>query len=124
MLEGVLEPAGGRVLTLGYHPSARAADMELIPKRRYRFMDLYFRGKGAFGTCMMRGSASTQVSIDYSSVPDCLRKLRLAFGLAPLFSLVCDNSPVFEGAPPPPTSWCAPRSGSVATPTAAAWCPA
>ena len=99
MLEGVLEPAGGRVLTLGYHPSARAADMELIPKRRYRFMDLYFRGKGAFGTCMMRGSASTQVSIDYSSVPDCLRKLRLAFGLAPLFSLVCDNSPVFEGAP-------------------------
>ena len=98
-LEEVLEPAGARVLTLGYHPSARAADMELIPKRRYRFMDLYFHGKGAFGTCMMRGSASTQVSIDYSSVPDCLRKLRLAFGLAPLFSLICDNSPVFEGAP-------------------------
>ena len=48
---------------------------------------------------MMRGSASTQVSIDYSSAPDCLRKLRLAFALVPLFSLMCDNSPVFEGKP-------------------------
>ncbi len=98
-LEEVLGPVGERALALGYHPSARAADLELIPKRRYQFMNLYFREKGSFGTCMMRGSASTQVSIDYSSVSDCLRKLRIAFALVPLFSLMCDNAPVFEGAP-------------------------
>ena len=53
------------------------------------------------GRCMMRGSASAQISIDYDSVDDCLHKLRLANGLAPIFALMCDNSPVFEGAPRP-----------------------
>ena len=98
-LQRILGPVGERVLTTGYHPTAQAAGMELIPKRRYQFMNLYLGAKSLFGPCMMRGSASTQVSIDYSSVPDCLRKLRLAFALVPLFSLMCDNSPVFEGKP-------------------------
>ena len=95
----MLAPHGERALTVGYHPSAKALDLELIPKRRYKFMNLYLGEKGPFGPRMMRGSASTQVSIDYWSTADCLRKLRLAFALVPLFSLVCDNAPVFEGAP-------------------------
>ena len=98
-LDDALAPHGERALTVGYHPSAKALDLELIPKRRYKFMNLYLGEKGPFGPRMMRGSASTQVSIDYWSTADCLRKLRLAFALVPLFSLVCDNSPVFEGAP-------------------------
>lgn len=98
-LEAILEPVNEQTTILGYHPKSRAMDIELIPKQRYRFMNEYLGKKGPFGVRMMRGSASTQVSIDYSSVPDCLRKLRLAFALAPIFSLVCDNSPVFEGAP-------------------------
>ena len=98
-LSDVLEPAGEKALAIGYHPSATARSLELIPKRRYQFMNLYLGAKSSFGPCMMRGSASTQVSIDYSSVPDCLRKLRLAFALVPLFSLMCNNSPVFEGKP-------------------------
>ena len=98
-LDDVLAPHSERALTVGYHPSAKALDLELIPKRRYKFMNLYLGEKGPFGPRMMRGSASTQVSIDYWSTADCLRKLRLAFALVPLFSLVCDNAPVFEGAP-------------------------
>lgn len=98
-LSDTLAPVGKRVLTLGYHPTATAMSLELIPKRRYRFMNLYLGAKGPFGPCMMRGSASTQVSIDYYSTKDCLRKLRLAFALVPLLSLMCDNSPVFEGRP-------------------------
>lgn len=96
-LRDIMEPAGVRVLERGYHPTARAAELELIPKKRYRYMDAHFARISDYGRCMMRGSASTQVSIDYTSVGDCLRKLRLAFALAPLFSLVCDNAPVFEG---------------------------
>ncbi|WP_080804063.1 glutamate-cysteine ligase family protein [Arabiibacter massiliensis] len=95
----LLEPAGERLLTLGYHPTAAARDLELIPKRRYQFMNLYLGEKDTCGPCMMRGSASTQVSIDYTSTADCLRKLRLAFALVPVLSLMCDNSPVFEGKP-------------------------
>lgn len=98
-LERILAPKGIRALTIGYHPTATARSLTLIPKQRYAFMNRYFEAIGPFGACMMRGSASTQVSIDYSSVEDCLRKLRLAYALAPLLALICDNSPVFEGKP-------------------------
>lgn len=98
-LDRTLSPTDVRVLTLGYHPTSRAADLELIPKRRYELMNRYLGGISPFGVCMMRGSASTQVSIDYTSVDDCLRKLRLAFALVPLLALLCDNAPAFEGAP-------------------------
>lgn len=98
-LGNLIRPVGQSILTTGYHPTARVKDLELIPKRRYRFMDFYLGDKGAFGPCMMRGSASTQISIDYFSVEDCLIKLRFANALVPLLSLVSDNAPVFEGKP-------------------------
>lgn len=87
------------VTTLGYHPTRRAIDLKLIPKARYRIMNEYLGAVSSFGICMMRGSASTQISIDYTSVDDCLRKLRLANAIVPIVSLICDNSPVFEAAP-------------------------
>lgn len=88
---------GMSALLLGYHPSAKAEDLELIPKRRYRFMNEYFAAIGPFGKRMMRGSAATQVSIDYSSVDDCLRKMRLASVLTPILSLISDNALRYEG---------------------------
>lgn len=95
-VRSIVGPVGQRVLTIGYHPTATAQSLELIPKRRYKFMNLYLGAKGPFGPAMMRGSASTQVSIDYTSVEDCLKKLRVAYALVPLFSLMCDNAPQFE----------------------------
>lgn len=97
----LIDPYGHRMLAVGYHPSAKVDDLPLIPKARYRFMDEHFAKIGHYGRCMMRGSASTQISIDYYSVEDCLRKLRLASVLAPLFALMCDNTPMFEGEPSP-----------------------
>lgn len=99
LLDTTLSSVDEKVILLGYHPTARVDNLELIPKKRYRFMDQYFRKIGPFGPSMMRGSASTQVSIDYNSVEDCLKKLRLAYALVPIFSLICDNSPIFEGEP-------------------------
>ena len=98
-LESLLKSVGERPLPVGYHPSARATDLKLIPKVRYDFMNAYLSAVSPFGPCMMRGSASTQVSIDFADEADCVRKLRLADFCVPLFSLICDNSPVFEGAP-------------------------
>ena len=94
----LLEPFGQRLIALGYHPRAKAGDMELIPKKRYQYMDAHFQAIGPFGRCMMRGSAATQISIDYFSEQDCLRKMRIASALVPAISLLCDNSPAFEGA--------------------------
>lgn len=97
VLEDALEGQGIDVLTPGYHPTRRAVDLHLIPKRRYAFMNQYLGAISMFGICMMRGSASTQVSIDYTSIDDCLRKIRLANACVPVLSLICDNSPIFEG---------------------------
>ena len=63
-------------------------------------MNLYLGERDIYGPCMMRGSASTQVSIDYTSTADCLRKLRAGVrALVPMLPLMCDNAPVFEGKP-------------------------
>ncbi len=100
-LNSILEPTNNKALTYGYHPTSRAADLELIPKLRYELMDAYFEGISDYGRCMMRGSASTQISIDYTSVKDCINKLRCACALVPLISLICDNTPKFEGSDSP-----------------------
>ncbi|MCL1847591.1 MAG: glutamate-cysteine ligase family protein [Coriobacteriia bacterium] len=98
-LDPLLEELGLMLLELGYHPSARAGDIPLIPKNRYHFMDEHFRDTGRHGICMMRATASTQVSIDYDSEEDAVRKFRIANALTPLFAFITDNSPVFELAP-------------------------
>lgn len=82
---------------LGYHPSKRAQDLEIIPKVRYALMNEYFLKTSPLGIRMMRATGSTQVSIDYDSERDCLRKLRLAFLCVPIFALLTDNTPYFEG---------------------------
>ncbi len=80
--------------TYGYQPYAKAADLPLIPKKRYEYMDAYLKRKGTQGIRMMRGSASTQVSIDYTSERDFVRKYQLAQTLSPIFALLTENTPV------------------------------
>ena len=96
-LNKLLSAQGMHALAVGYHPTARAQELSIIPKARYRIMDEHFKRIGPYGACMMRGSAATQVSIDYYSEQDCMRKLRLASALSPIFALMCDNASVFEG---------------------------
>jgi glutamate--cysteine ligase len=96
-IESVLAEYNYRLLELGYHPTASAHDIPLIPKNRYHFMDEHFKETGRHGICMMRGSASTQVSVDYQSEADAVRKFRIANAIGPLLAFITDNSPVFEG---------------------------
>ena len=100
-LDAILNPVGIKAETIGYHPTTSVVYLELIPKRRYEFMNKYLGSISKYGICMMRGSGSTQVSIDYTSVEDALTKMRLASALTPILSLITDNAPVFEGAPRP-----------------------
>ena len=87
---------GARLLSVGYHPTRRARELALIPKSRYDFMDRYFTHIGLHGERMMRASASTQVSVDFSSERDAVRKLRVASALAPVLTAIADNTRVFE----------------------------
>ena len=96
-LDPILEEYGLETPMLGYNPSAKAADLELIPKFRYECMTKFLGEQAYEGICMMRGTASLQVSIDFRHEADAIRKLRIAQILAPILALMCDNSPKFEG---------------------------
>ena len=92
-----LSERGARLVPLGYHPTCKAQQLALIPKRRYDFMDAYFAAIGSHGDRMMRASASTQVSVDFTDEADAVRKMRVAAALAPILSAIADNTPAFEG---------------------------
>lgn len=94
-----LESHGAKIVAAGYHPKEKALDLPLIPKRRYHFMDTFFKSIGTHGERMMRASASTQVSVDFVDEADAVRKMRVAQALAPILAALTDNTPVFEGEP-------------------------
>ncbi len=81
----------------GYHPYKKVSELSLIPKKRYDYMNRYFESSGTLGKNMMRATASTQIAIDYENESDFVEKYRLAYILSPVFALITDNSPVFEG---------------------------
>lgn len=98
-INALVNPHGIVLNALGYHPKCKAEDLKIIPKVRYHLMNEYFQRFSPLGIRMMRGTGSTQVSIDYHSVDDCLNKFRLAFCCSPIFALMCDNTAIFEGKP-------------------------
>ena len=95
----VLVDMGCELVAAGYHPRSRIDDMPLLPKKRYEIMEKYFKKSGLMGKNMMKGTAATQVSIDYKDESDFKRKFRVANVLGPLFSFICDNTKTFEGEP-------------------------
>ena len=95
--EDFLKERGFHLVNRGYHPFQKAESLELIPKKRYEYMNQYFEKTGTMGKNMMRATASVQVSLDYKDEADFVEKYRLACILSPIFALITDNSPVFEG---------------------------
>lgn len=87
---------GFRLLEKGVFPLIEngewtADSLPLIPKERYHLMDSYFAKSGRLGRYMMRATASTQVSIDFSSEEDALQKMRVLIKLAPITALLTEN---------------------------------
>ena len=98
-LKKVLTPYGYTYLAAGKQPVSKVRDLDLIPKERYVLMDRYFALTGTGGIEMMRGTCSVQVSIDYFSAEDFRRKIQAVSYYTPVFKLLMDNAPVFEGRP-------------------------
>ncbi len=72
-------------------------DIPLSPKKRYRYMDAHFRETGKYGRYMMRASASTQISVDYRSEEDLVRKLRILQKISPILMIIMENK-IREGS--------------------------
>ena len=96
MIEAALKNRGQALLAQGYLPKASAAGQPLLPKARYYFMDEHFKNAGTMGVNMMRGTASCQVSFDYTSQEDFIDKYRCACLVSPVLALMTSNAPVFE----------------------------
>lgn len=95
-LDPILDELNLELVESGYHPTAQAREIPLLPKSRYRFMNEHFAQTGKHGICMMRATASTQVSVDFKDQADALKKFKIANALGPLFAFITDNTPVFE----------------------------
>lgn len=85
------------LVSLGYHPASRIDSIALLPKPRYAIMEAYFRRLHPAGLYMMKGTASTQVSVDYRDLDDFNRKFQVANYLADALYALFDAAPVFEG---------------------------
>lgn len=94
----ILNQEGYFLTECGMHPLAycgekKAEDFPFFDKDRYTFMDKYFQKSGTLGQYMMRTTASTQISIDFSDEGDCMRKLRIFEILSPVLSLISQTRP-------------------------------
>ncbi len=98
-VDACLAKWGCRLVEKGYLPRGKADKQELIPKKRYQYMNEYFARSGKYGLNMMRGTAATQVSVDYAGEEDFVRKYELAYRLTPFLAWITDNVPVFENEP-------------------------
>ena len=93
--EPLFEARGYRIVARGLLPLVEQGldpdDIPLSPKKRYKYMDTYFRESGNYGKYMMRSSASTQVSVDYRSEEDLVKKLRILQKISPILMIMMEN---------------------------------
>ncbi|OJT27390.1 glutamate--cysteine ligase [Archangium sp. Cb G35] len=92
-------PLGLRLVALGYRPFATTADMPWMPKTRYLAMRQSLPERGRLALNMMLMTSTGQVSLDWSSEADCVRKTVLTARLAPLMVALYANSPIVDGKP-------------------------
>lgn len=97
-LDETLDSFGYTYVTEGYQPVSLVENLEIIPKERYKIMNRHFQSTGTMGKNMMRGTGSVQVAVDYHSEEDFRKKFQLAYVMMPIFKLLMDNTPYFEGS--------------------------
>lgn len=93
----IIEEHQQYLLCVGYHPQTKIKDIPFNPKKRYEYMSQYLQKTGKYALNMMKGTASVQVAIDYVSEMDFIKKFRVASFLIPLFYMITENAPIFEG---------------------------
>ncbi len=95
----IVEKHDYSLISLGYQPVSRISSLPLLPKKRYEHMYNHFEKRGALAHNMMKGTASLQVSLDFSDEKDFADKFAAAAWLVPIIYALFDNAPFFEGEP-------------------------
>lgn len=99
LLRRLCLPRGIGFIGMGFHPTARWADMPTVPKSRYAVMERYMPQVGARGLDMMKRTATVQANFDWSDEDDMARSFAVALRAAPLVAALFANSPFVEGEP-------------------------
>lgn len=86
------------LLCAGYHPFETKEAVGLVPKERYHLMYPLMARTGSLGQEMMKLTASIQVTLDFSSEEDAMRKYTLGCRLVPVFIALSANSPFRHAA--------------------------
>lgn len=95
----VSEELGVGLLGVGFHPTATREEMPWMPKERYGIMRRYMPTVGNLGLDMMTRTCGVQVSLDFASEADMVRKLRVSLALQPIATALFANSPFVDGKP-------------------------
>ena len=95
----VSDPLGIAFLGMGFHPKCTRAQMEWMPKARYRIMREYMARVGTLGQDMMSRTCTVQVNLDFGSEADMVHKFRTSLALQPIATALFANSPFTEGTP-------------------------
>jgi len=98
-VRSVCEPLGIAFLGMGFHPKWGRADMQWMPKARYRIMREYMSKVGTLGEDMMTRTCTVQVNLDFSSERDMVQKFRTSLALQPVATALFANSPFSGGQP-------------------------
>ncbi|MBI1948307.1 MAG: glutamate--cysteine ligase [Deltaproteobacteria bacterium] len=99
LLRRLCLPRGVGFIGMGFHPTARFADMPTVPKARYAVMERYMPQVGARGLDMMKRTATVQANYDWASEDDMVRSFSVALRAAPFVAALFANSPFVEGQP-------------------------
>jgi glutamate--cysteine ligase len=95
----VADGLGIGFLGLGFNPTLRRDQCEIMPKGRYVIMRAYMPKVGGQGLDMMLRTCTVQANLDFSSEEDMVRKFRASLALQPVATALFANSPFIEGRP-------------------------
>ncbi|QBG89443.1 glutamate--cysteine ligase [Xanthomonas oryzae] len=95
----VADQLGLGFLGMGFQPKWSREAMPLMPKGRYKIMQAYMPKVGALGLDMMTRTCTVQVSLDYASEADMVKKFRVSLALQPIATALFADSPFTEGKP-------------------------
>ncbi len=98
-LRAVVDPTRIVWVAAGVTPFARIESIPLGPRRRHAVMAEYLPSRSPTALAMMKGTASTQATFDYSDEADAVRKFTVALKLGPLFNALLVNSEYVHGVP-------------------------
>jgi glutamate--cysteine ligase len=97
LVDNRLNGTGYSLCSLGHAPVSKIADLELLPRERYKIMDASMLPRGHLTRNMMRATAGFQLTYDVDDRDDAGRKLALLNRLAPLMLAMTANSRMIEG---------------------------